>query len=209
MKLTSKNKTVLLKTILHCILFGPAAWFFYLAVLNQLGADPVQAIIHFTGLSALKVLILGLIVSPLAPKVKMIPLMQVRRLIGLYAFFYACLHLLSFFIFDLQLDWSLFISEIIKRPYITVGMIAWLALLVLSVTSPMFVRRRLGKRWQSLHNLIYITVPVVILHFYWSLKSGWVEPLVYLIITLLLLRYRSQKISRLFSRKIKTTLLKN
>jgi len=200
-KLKTKDKTILLKTALHCALFIPAVWVFYLAMQDQLGADPVQAIIHFTGLSALKVLILGLVISPLAPKIKFIPLMQVRRLVGLYAFFYACLHLLSFFIFDLQLDWPLLLNEIVKRPYITVGMFAWLVLLILSVTSAMFVRRKLGKRWQPLHNLIYVTVPVVVLHFYWSLKSGWIEPAVYLLITLVLLSFRKQKIQRLFSHK--------
>ncbi|PAJ73626.1 sulfoxide reductase heme-binding subunit YedZ [Pseudoalteromonas sp. NBT06-2] len=198
-KLKTKDKIILLKTALHCILFTPAVWVFYLAVQDLLGADPVQAIIHFTGLSALKVLILGLVISPLAPKVKFIPLMQIRRLVGLYAFFYACLHLLSFFTFDLQLDWPLLLSEIVKRPYITVGMFSWLVLLILSVTSAMFIRRKLGKRWQSLHNLVYITVPIAVLHFYWSLKSGWIEPAIYLLITFILLSFRRKKLQRTFS----------
>lgn len=201
MKLKSKDKIILLKTALHCILFLPAAWMFYLAVEDQLGADPVQEIIHFTGLSALKVLLLGLIISPLAPKVKFIPLMQVRRLVGLYAFFYASLHLLSFFIFDLQFDWPLLFGEIVKRPYITVGMFAWLVLLLLSITSPMFIRRKLGSRWQPIHNLIYLTVPIVVLHFYWSLKSGWIEPAIYLIITIALLSVRRLKLKRILLRK--------
>jgi len=200
-KLKTKDKTILLKTALHCILFMPVVFVFYLAMLDQLGADPVQEIIHFTGLSALKVLLLGLIISPLAPKVKFIPLMQARRLVGLYAFFYASLHLLSFFIFDLQLDWPLLFSEIVKRPYITVGMLAWVVLLLLSISSPLFIRRKLGKRWQPLHNLIYITVPIVVLHFYWSLKSGWVEPAIYLIITIALLSVRRPKLKRIWLRK--------
>jgi len=208
-KLKTKEKIILLKTTLHCILFIPALWVFYLAIQDQLGADPVQELTHFTGLSALKVLLLGLLISPLAPKIKFIPLMQVRRLVGLYAFFYASLHLLSFFIFDLQLDWPLLLSEIIKRPYITVGMFAWLVLFALAITSPMFIRRKLGKRWQPLHNLVYITVPIVVLHFYWSLKSGWIEPAIYLIITLVLLSFRSQKIKRLCTQKLVIRKLKS
>jgi len=208
-KLKTKDKIILLKTALHCILFMPVVFVFYLAMLDQLGADPVQEIIHFTGLSALKVLLLSLVISPLAAKIKYIPLMQARRLVGLYAFFYASLHLLSFFIFDLQLDWPLLLSEIVKRPYITVGMFAWVILLLLSISSPMFLRRKLGKRWQPLHNLIYITVPIVVLHFYWSLKSGWIEPAIYLIITLVLLSFRSQKIKRLFTQKLVTRKLKS
>jgi len=208
-KLKTKEKIILLKTALHCILFIPALWVFYLAIQDQLGADPVQELTHFTGLSALKVLLLGLLISPLAPKIKFIPLMQVRRLVGLYAFFYASLHLLSFFIFDLQLDWPLLLSEIIKRPYITVGMFAWLVLFALAITSPMFIRRKLGKRWQPLHNLVYITVPIVVLHFYWSLKSGWIEPAIYLIITLVLLSFRSQKIKRLCTQKLVIRKLKS
>jgi sulfoxide reductase heme-binding subunit YedZ len=208
-KLKTKDKIILLKTALHCILFMPVVFVFYLAIQDQLGADPVQELTHFTGLSALKVLLLSLVISPLAPKIKSIPLMQVRRLVGLYAFFYASLHLLSFFIFDLQLDWPLLFSEIVKRPYITVGMFAWLVLLLLSISSPLFIRRKLGKRWQPLHNLIYITVPIVVLHFYWSLKSGWVEPLIYLFITLVLLSFRSQKIKRLFTQKFVTRKLKS
>jgi sulfoxide reductase heme-binding subunit YedZ len=200
-KLKTKDKIILLKTALHCILFLPAVFVFYLAIQDQLGADPVQELTHFTGLSALKVLLLGLIMSSLAPKVKFIPLMQVRRLVGLYAFFYASLHLLSFFIFDLQLDWPLLFSEIVKRPYITVGMFTWLVLLLLSISSPMFIRRKLGKRWQPLHNLIYVTVPIVILHFYWSLKSGWIEPAIYLIITIALLSVRRPKLKRILLRK--------
>jgi len=208
-ELNTKDKIILLKTALHCILFLPAVWVFYLAIQDQLGADPVQALIHFTGLSSLKVLLLGLLISPLAPKVKMIPLMQVRRLIGLYAFFYACLHILSFFIFDLQLDWSLLLSEIVKRPYITVGMFAWLVLFALAITSPISIRRKLGKHWQVLHNLIYITVPIVVLHFYWSVKSGWIEPAIYLVITLTVLTFRKQKIKRLFNKLSFSKLLKN
>ena len=78
---------------------------------------------------------------------------------------------------------------------------AWLVLLLLSISSPMFIRRKLGKRWQPLHNLIYVTVPIVILHFYWSLKSGWIEPAIYLIITIALLSVRRPKLKRILLRK--------
>lgn len=186
----------LLKTGLHLVFFTPLLVVYYQAFSDQLGADPVKEIIHFTGIGALNVLLLTLMVSPLARQFKFAALMQSRRLIGLYAFVYACAHLVNFFVFDLQLNFPLLIMEIIERPYITLGMVAFVLIAALAITSPMAVRRKMGRKWQQLHNSIYLLAVLVVIHFYWSVKSAVEEPLVYSLVLLVLLYFRRQKFAR-------------
>ncbi|MEW6999382.1 protein-methionine-sulfoxide reductase heme-binding subunit MsrQ [Colwelliaceae bacterium BS250] len=191
----------LLKTFIHLSALLPVIVLYYNAVLDQLGSDPVEEVIHFTGIGALNILLITLLVSPLAKRLKQGWLINVRRLLGLYAFFYACLHLLNFLFFELQFDFSLFIDEIIDRPYITVGMLAFTCLIALAITSFNALRRKMGKRWQTLHNLSYLIVTLVCIHFYWSVKSDITEPVIYFIILLGLLYQRKTKFKRWFKRK--------
>ncbi|NVK55428.1 MAG: sulfoxide reductase heme-binding subunit YedZ [Alteromonadaceae bacterium] len=174
----------LLKTLLHGVILAFLLITFNAAVNDNLGADPVKALLHFTGIGALNLLLITLLVSPAARYLPAPPLMRVRRMLGIYVFVYAMAHLLTYIAFELQFDWSLVIGEIIKRPYITVGMVALLLLTALTVTSPNKVRAAMGKRWQTLHNSIYLITFLVLLHFTWSRKTGLQEPLIYWTISL-------------------------
>jgi sulfoxide reductase heme-binding subunit YedZ len=187
-----------LKVTIHFISLFLLSNLYFQAVNDNLGADPVEAVLHFTGVGAFNLLILSLIVSPLAQHFKWSFLLKVRRLLGLYSFTYALCHLLSFLAFEVQFDWSLFISEIIERPYITVGMLAVVILLLLTITSLSFLKKKMGKKWQQLHNWVYLALCLVSLHFYWSVKSEVIEPSIYIAISLSLLYLRKHKIIRWF-----------
>jgi len=199
--MSNKRKIFLLKILIHICAFLPIFNLYYQAYFDLLGADPVEDVIHFTGIGAFNLILISLLVSPLAHKLKQGFLLQVRRLIGIYAFFYALLHLLNFLAFDIQFDGALFISEVIDRPYITIGMVAFSLLTLLAVTSIHFLKRKMGKSWQKLHNSIYIIVLLVSVHFYWSVKSELYSPLFYFILTSLLLSFRYKKIKALLLQK--------
>ncbi len=188
------------KVIIHVILLGYLGLLFYAGVNDNLGADPVKALIHTTGLSSLKILLITLAISPFAKFLPCGDLIRFRRMIGLYCFVYALSHFLAYTVFELQLDWSQVVSEIAKRPYITVGFTALLLLSLMALTSPNAIRRRLGKRWQYLHNFIYLTIVLVITHYWWSLKAIDLTALIYAAVSLGLLLLRKNKITRLFRR---------
>ncbi|MFC3204358.1 sulfite oxidase heme-binding subunit YedZ [Alteromonas oceani] len=188
----SARQITLGKTLLHLLILGWVIFTFYLGVTDNLGADPVKALIHFTGIGALNLLLITLLISPTARYLPAPVLMRFRRMLGVYVFVYAAIHLLTYISFELQFDWSLVVGEIIKRPYITIGMVALLLLAALTITSPNKVRQRLGKRWQPLHNTIYLVVFLALLHFSWSRKTGLQEPLIYWVIALLILLPRLQ-----------------
>jgi len=196
--LSTSKKVFLLKCIIHLIALGLIVNQYYLAINDQLGGDPVKAIIHFTGIGAFNLLLVTLLISPLAKRLKQGFLMQVRRLLGMYAFFYACCHLLNFLAFDLQFEWRLFVEEVIKRPYITIGMLAFLWLIPMAVTSLAVLKRKMKGNWQSLHNGNYAIVFLVAIHFYWSVKSELIEPSIYILLTAFLLWLRKDKIKRIF-----------
>jgi sulfoxide reductase heme-binding subunit YedZ len=196
-KITTANKVLILKVIIHLAALIPLINLYYLAFIDLLGADPVERVIHFTGIGAFNLLLITLLVSPVAKKFKQGYLLQVRRLLGLYAFSYAFMHLLNFLAFDLQFAWSLFFYEVVERPYITVGMAAFLLLTLLAITSLNTLKRKMGKSWQSLHNMSYLIVALVGVHFYWSVKSDLISPIFYLLITAILLSFRYKKIKAL------------
>ncbi len=197
--MTNSSKVFTLKIIIHFAAFLPLINLYFLAFADELGADPVEAVIHFTGIGALNLLLITLSVSPVAKIVKQGYLLQTRRLLGLYVYVYVVCHLLNFLAFEVQFDAALFLSEVIKRPYITVGMVAFLLLTALAVTSLNKLKRKMGKSWQSLHNFNYLIVILVTIHFYWSVKSELISPLFYAVITLILLLFRYKKIKRLIS----------
>jgi len=196
-KFTTANKVLLLKVVIHLAAFLPLLNLYYLAFNDQLGADPVERVINFTGIGAFNLLLVTLSISPLAKKFKQGYLLQVRRLLGLYTFCYAFMHLLNFLAFDLQLAWSLFFNEVLERPYITIGMVAFLLLAALAVTSLNSLKRKMGKSWQQLHNVSYLIVILVSVHFYWSVKSEIISPLFYLLLTAILLAFRYKKLKTL------------
>jgi len=198
MRLTNKH-IFWLKASMHWIALLPIVYLILLVLTDEAGGDPVQYIIHYTGIGALNTLLITLCISPIAKRFKQGALVQTRRLIGLYVFAYATLHLAAFISLDLLFEWSLFVTETVKRPYILVGMVAYLLLFALSVTSLNSIKRKMGKRWQKLHNSIYLIALLVPLHFIWSVKSEIIEPSIYIVITALLLAVRKDQIKRIFT----------
>lgn len=197
--MTSSTKIFILKVLIHLSALIPLLNLYFLAFSDELGADPVERVIHFTGIGALNLLLITLTVSPLAKLLKQGYLLQVRRLLGLYAYSYAVFHLVNFLAFEVQFDGVLFVNEVIKRPYITIGMVAFVLLTALAITSVHKLKRKMGKSWQTLHNYNYLIVILVCVHFYWSVKSELISPLFYLILSLSLLLLRYKKIKKLFT----------
>ena len=198
----SRQQFFCLKALIHSLAASPLLWLYYQAFNDHLGADPVEAVIHFTGIGALNLLLITLLTAPLARQANLPFLLRCRRMLGLYTFVYALCHILNFLLFELQLDIKLFVQELIERSYIIVGMLAFLVLSALAVTSINSLRRKMGRHWQSLHNLIYLAVVLVLIHFYWSLKSDITEPLIYFAFLVLLMLFRYQKIYRWAKRRL-------
>ena len=197
----NKTHIVIIKTFIHLVALGWLVLTFYQAIHDELGADPVEALLHFTGIGALNLLLLSLFVTPLTRFLKQALILKLRRLLGLYAFTYAASHVVSYVLFELQLDWSLLLSEIIKRPYITVGFAGFIILFILAATSTQKIQKALGKRWQTIHNWVYAAGLFIALHFIWSVKSDLIEPIIYWVILLLLLVTRRNKLKRTLTKK--------
>jgi methionine sulfoxide reductase heme-binding subunit len=162
------------------------------AVYDDLGTDPVAQLEHRTGLWALRLLLATLAITPLRRLSGRAEPVRYRRMLGLFAFFYACVHLTVYLVVDLGGYWSQLLTEIAKRPYMTVGFSAWLLLLPLAATSTRAMMRRLGRHWQRLHRLVYPAALLAVLHFLWLVKADHREPLLYLaaLAVLMLLRVR-------------------
>lgn len=188
-RLTAKQM-ILLKTLFHLVGLLPLVLLVLSVMAGRAGGDPVQYIIHFTGIGALNALVATLLISPVAKAFKLGFLMQTRRLVGLYVFAYASLHIAAFFSLDLLFAWELLLSEVVKRPYILVGAVAYLIVTALAVTSFKALMRKMGRRWQTLHNGVYLVALLAPIHFYWSVKSEIIEPSLYLLGLSLLLLWR-------------------
>ena len=167
----------------------PAAWSFWLGATNQLGADPVRSFEHLLGLWTLRFLILSLLVTPLR-RLAGINLIRYRRALGLLAFWYAAMHFATYAILDRRLNLAVILTDVTKRPFLILGMVALLVLAVLAATSNRISIRRLGRGWARLHRLVYLAIALGAVHFVMSVKSWPLEPLVYAAIVLVLLGYR-------------------
>ncbi|QJR79438.1 sulfoxide reductase heme-binding subunit YedZ [Alteromonas pelagimontana] len=189
----SSRQLFIFKSLVHIVALGYLGIMFYLGFQDELGADPVKTLIHFTGTGAINLLMITLVVSPLAKRLPCADLMRMRRMLGLYTFVYALSHFVAYILFELQLNFSLLGSEIAKRPYITVGFTAFLLLLMMAATSTKGLQRRLGRNWQRLHNTIYLCAVLALLHFTWSLKTAWGDPIFYWILAAFLLYLRKDK----------------
>jgi len=182
----------LIKTIIFILLLCPLLMLVYWGFYDQLKltAEPVEYILHYTGIWALRILLLTLAMTPLRLLTKQVVFIKLRRMIGLYVFFYVSLHLLVYTWLDLQLDFAHLWEDIIDRPYITVGFLAWLMLIPLTVTSNKKMIRKLGKKWKKLHQSIYIITILACLHFIWLVKKDLLEPIIYASIAGILLGFR-------------------
>ena len=156
----------------------------------SLGPDPVKELEHECGKTALNLLLLTLAVTPVRELTSQPQLLRLRRMLGLFAFFYVVLHFTIYLVLDLELNFATLGADIAKRPYITIGFTALLLLIPLAVTSTNGMMRRLGRRWQTLHRLVYVIAVLGVWHFYWQVKRDVREPLLYAGILAVLLGYR-------------------
>jgi sulfoxide reductase heme-binding subunit YedZ len=147
---------------------------------GALGADPVAQLEHRSGDWTLRFLLATLAITPLRRITGWHKAIRFRRMLGLFAFFHATLHLTIYAVVDLGGFWSQLLADIAKRPYITVGFTAWLLMIPLAITSTKGMMRRLGRRWQQLHRLVYISAVLGVLHFMWLVKADHREPAIYL-----------------------------
>jgi methionine sulfoxide reductase heme-binding subunit len=184
------TRNIILKPIVFIAALLPLADLVYRQLTIGLGANPVEVMTHRTGLSALILLFITLAITPLRKWTGLYWLVQYRRMLGLFAFFYACLHFLIYAVLDQSLDIASVTKDVYKRPFITVGFLAFVLLVPLALTSTKGWIRRLGKRWQSLHRLIYVSAAAGSLHFFWLVKKDKREPLIYVAIVAVLLGYR-------------------
>ena len=180
-----------LKALVFGICLLPLMWLSYALLTDQLGANPIEAITRETGVWALRFIIVTLLISPLRKLTGRNEFIRFRRMLGLFAFFYASVHMLLYLgldqFFDVQEIWL----DIVKRPFITIGFISFILLIPLTITSTDKMIKRLGgRRWKKLHYLIYLIVVLSCLHFYMLVKQDKTEPLIYLLIVLLLLGFR-------------------
>lgn len=192
--------TVMAKAVVHLACLAPLAWLAWRvwavlggADVDALGAEPVVAMEHELGIGALRLLLLTLAITPLRQLGGWSALLRFRRMLGLYAFVYASLHFAVWLALDLVGDFSQVATEIARRPFITVGFLAWLLLVPLAVTSTRGWMQRLGRNWGRLHKAIYAIAALAVLHFWWIVKSDWREPALYAGILALLLGWRVWK----------------
>jgi sulfoxide reductase heme-binding subunit YedZ len=165
-----------------------------LGIAGSLGTNPIETLQDTLGQWGLRFLLITLAVTPLRDWFNAPWLVQLRRMLGLYAFFYVLMHFLTWLVLDQGLYWQGILADIAKRPFITIGFAALLLLIPLAATSTNAMMRRLGKRWKKLHRLIYPIVLLGVWHYYWQVKADVREPLVYLAIALVLLGWRIWKL---------------
>ena len=193
MSLNPSDKTIafFIKPILFTVCLVPFIALVIGTVNNTLGANPVETMTHETGEWTLRFLLVTLTVTPLRRLSGQGWLIKLRRMLGLYAFFYACLHFITYIWFDQYFDWMEVIRDIPGRPFITVGFIAFVLLIPLAFTSNNKMMRRLKKNWIKLHKLVYVIAVLGVLHFLWLVKADTLEPLIYAGVLLILLGYRA------------------
>ena len=187
----SKPVLFLLCTLPFCVLV-------YNGFTGDLGANPIEEITHFTGEWALRFLLMTLSITPLRKITRRNALVRFRRMLGLFAFFYACLHFSTYLVLDQFFDWNEIVLDVAKRPYITVGFTAFVLLIPLAVTSTNKMTQRLGNNWRRLHSLIYPIAILAIFHYLWLVKADILPPVIYgaILCILLALRWPGLKLGK-------------
>jgi methionine sulfoxide reductase heme-binding subunit len=181
-----------MKLVVWVLCLAPLCLLVYQGIMDQLGANPIEAITHRTGFWSLTFLMMSLAITPVRRITHWNDAIRFRRLIGLFAFFYALLHFSTYLVLDQFFDFSAILEDIVERPYITVGFTAFLCLLALALTSTKGSIRRLGRKWVTLHRLVYFAAGLAVLHFYWkrSAKHNTFDPLLFAAILAVLLAFR-------------------
>jgi|SRR5882724_3055679 len=185
-----RDRIAAIKPFFFLLCLLPLALLVWDVAHDALGADPVAQLEHRSGDWALRFLLVTLAITPLRRITGWHKAIRFRRMLGLFAFFHATLHLTIYVVIDLGGFWSQLLGEIAKRPYITVGFTAWLLMIPLAITSTQAMMRRLGRRWQQLHRLVYISALLGVLHFLWLVKADHREPAIYLGVLVVLMLWR-------------------
>lgn len=191
----ARRRVLLLKTLVWILGLFPlarVAWWLRDGLFG-LGANPIERLLHHTGWWALVLLLVTLAVTPLRRLTGRNELIRLRRPLGLFAFFYATLHLGIYVGLDQIFGWAFILEDVAERPFITVGFAAWLLLLPLAVTSTRGWIRRLGKAWTRLHRLVYLAAVLGVIHFYWRVKADTRLPLVFAAVFLVLMALRIRR----------------
>jgi sulfoxide reductase heme-binding subunit YedZ len=191
----------LIKPLLFILCLYPAGllgWQFYT---DALGANPIEVITRDSGEWTLRLLLITLLMTPLKSFAGWAWPIRVRRMLGLLAFFYACLHLMTYLWLDQFFDWPEIWLDILDRPFVTVGMLAFVLLLPLALTSNRHAVRKLGRNWKKLHRLAYVIPLLGVLHFWWLVKADLLEPAIYALLLGALLAVRLPAIRRRGSAK--------
>ena len=202
-KTTVANRTLIMRRYVKPALFIACALPFLRLLLGafglanvDLGTNPIEEIQDTLGQWALRFLVITLAITPLRDWFNAPTLILLRRMLGLYAFFYVLMHFLTWLILDQGLYWQGVLADIAKRPFITIGVIALVLLIPLAVTSTNSMMRRLGKRWKTLHRLVYPITLLGVWHYWWQVKADIREPLIYLTLTVILLGWRVWKAAK-------------
>ena len=180
----------LVKPVIFFMALIPFIWLLLKVFQNDLGPDPAQALSIETGEWTLRFLLLTLAITPFRQIFRMVEIARLRRMIGLFAFFYASIHFLSWMAFILAFRWLAIAEELVERPYITVGFLAYVILFLLGVTSTNSMVRRLGKNWKRLHKFVYAASILAIVHLLWILRTDVTEAVIYGVLLAILLGYR-------------------
>ncbi|MFK7861007.1 MAG: sulfite oxidase heme-binding subunit YedZ [Granulosicoccus sp.] len=181
---------LLAKPVVFLAALTPFIYLVHALLTGQLGPNPIDSLTDQTGTLAIRMLMISLAVTPLRYVLKQTWPLRFRRMLGLFAFFYALLHVLIYAVLDQQLDIGLIWEDLAERPYVLAGTTAFLLLLPLALTSTRGMVRRLGKRWSLLHRAVYIAGTAAVVHYVWLAKGDLIEPFVYLGILMLLFSYR-------------------
>lgn len=176
------------KLIVGCLI--PLFWLFIDIAFDNLGSNPIQALHIRLGDWALRFLCITLVITPIQTITKWRGMADYRQLFGLYAFFYATLHVLAYLVMDHALVWQMIGIDIIESPYIWFGVLAYMIVFLLALTSSKWAKKRMGKNWKRLHRFIYVAAVAAVIHYFWQLKGNLAEPLFYSIIVFLLLSFR-------------------
>jgi sulfoxide reductase heme-binding subunit YedZ len=181
------------KVIVFVLCLAPLSWFGWRAWHSDLTANPIEYITHFTGDWTIRLLVATLAITPLRKLLGLPDLIRFRRMIGLFAFFYGCLHfLITYLWLDKFFDWQEIVKDVAKRPFITIGFTSFVLMLPLAITSTKgWIRRLGGRRWQTLHRLVYLAAIAGVIHYYWLVKSDVRKPLMYGAMVAVLLAYRA------------------